>query len=346
MRVLAAGVTRLECGYKPQLKYLSNAELLVEALQRGGHEVEFRDPVIGEPLDGFDVALIGMAPFLSTTSDRLFLALDVIERAAREGCRLAMYVDDWNFTRLTSQLQTVVKYDGKHLVRPFFASRKAFEWGCERRELMTAVCRGLHEKTWPVTVIPAFTWGNHEKLVEKLDVASVEFVDPSAVAELRYQPLHADPSERTRQWVLGVLQNERTWLEKQGTTWPVNYLGGRASKADGKLPERELIQLYAESWGVLSPPHTRVVDTGWWRYRFIGASVAGAVMVADKREVADLGEPYQLTVAEVEAASQGRLEAMAADQRAALLARQPSLEDVVNQMTRAVEAAVLWDWSG
>lgn len=346
MRILAAGVTRLECGNKPQLKYLSNAELLVEALERGGHEVEFRDPIIGEPLNRFDVAMIGLAPFLSTTSDRLFLALDVIERAAREGCRLVFYVDDWNFTRLTSQLQTVVKYDGKHLVRPFFVSRKAYEWGCERQELMTDVCRGMHVRSWPTTIIPAFSWGNHDKLIAKLTLDRVEFVDPSSVAELRYQPVHAEPEDRCRQWVMGVLQNEKTWLGKQNPSWPVHYVGGRASKAETKLLEKDLIQLYAESWGVLSPPHTRVVDTGWWRYRFVGASVTGAVMVADKREVADLGEPYLVSVDEVEAASQGLLERMATAQREALLSFQPSLGDVVEQMSRVVEEATIWNWSG
>lgn len=203
---------------------------------------------------------------------------------------------------------------------------------------MAVVQRLLHEP-WGPTLLPAFSWGAHQKLRDLLPVApDVTFVDPSVLA--REYPIEpARPAERRREWVLGTVSNQTAWLTDLGLTWPVDHLGTKTARAPIAVPEANLVARYGNAWGVLSPPYKRILGTGWWRNRFVYAMRAGAILLCDPAEAAALGPAYTLSSVDVENATMQSLEVRVEAQREAFLAWQPPVDVVVEQVAAALTRA-------
>lgn len=336
MRVLVTGMTKQHIGGGNQIGYEPVADLFARAFELLGNDVDHRRAVIGEDLTGYGLVVVGVVPPLSVATNYLHSALWVIHECERTGVPLMFFVDDWQFTSITSKLGTVSR-DANHLTKPFFAGRPDHEWALANVGLEMAVVHRLLEKDWPATLIPAFTWGDHTVLRSRLPRATGFVIDPSVLA--RAYPVEW-PEQRERRWVLGTVSDQRGWLETVRGAWPVEHVGGRASKAARSVPEAELVQLYADSCGVLSPPYTATLGTGWWRNRFVHAARTRAVLLADPREAPRLGDAYcGYGVEVIEAMTDPQLVELAAWQCRTLQMHQMTPGEIGEQLQRAVEWA-------
>ena len=337
MKLLVTGTTKQQVGGGTALNYEPVADLFVKGLRLAGCEVEHRKTTIGEDLAPYDAVLVGLVPFFSIASNQLYHALDVIERAERDGHPILFFVDDWAFPRLVSNLNTHIRYPWQ-LTKEFFSSRASYDWACSRKPELQVIVERMRHKPWAPTIVPAFTWGDHQKLTGEVEMMTQpHYVDVSALA--REYPLTFPPT-RERRWVLGTVSDQRKWLDSLNLSWEVSHLGTKASKAPEKMPEADLVQLYAESWGVLSPPYKRILGTGWWRNRAVYAARAGAILLADPKEMPQLGEAYQVVPSDVERMTDTELCSLAAAQREALFKHQPSSGDVARQLLSIVEGVV------
>lgn len=338
MRVLVTGTTKQQIGGGTRLDYEPVADLLVKGLRRNqSWEVEHRLVELGEVLTDYDVVFVGLVPPLSIASHYLYPALNAIYQCETQGIPLVLYVDDWAFPSLISKIKTAVN-NPEHLTKPFFERRYGHAWALEHRDLLIGVLEDLLQEKWPPTVIPAFTWGDHQVLQDRLPMLDqAVFVDPSAFA----RPYAVTkPEAKKRRWVLGTVSDQRTWLNKQGLEWPVKYLGSRSSKADVKMKERDLVQLYQDSWGVLSPPYKQILGTGWWRNRFVYAAQSGAILLCDPGEAAQLSGAYQVAAADIEKMSDDELLGLANWQYRELTSRQMSRDAVYSTLQSAAAMAL------
>lgn len=342
MRVLMTGITRLECGMKPQLRYISNAELFADVLRRAGVDVDFRVVMPGDDLTGYDVAFIGLGPFLSITAGYLNGALYTIGQAAQHGCALAFYMDDWNFTRTVSNLRTIRNTGIQQLTKRIFHLRPGHDWVMANEAEVLGICLKLLETPWPTTVIPATRWGDASLLIKDVPATSVVTVDPSVVAETYHDIPTINPRDKMQRWVLGVLKDERPWLDSLNLSWETRYAGGIASKAEERHLEAELVKLYAESWGVLSPPHKRVLGTGWWRYRFTAARMAGSILLSDPDEMPKLGSAFTLDPSVVEDMTTRELTSLASEQAQIYDQWKMPMGEVTDRLMRVIREARTW----
>lgn len=336
------GITRLECGLQPQLRYISNAELFATALREAGCEVDHKPIMPGDDLSGYDVAFVGLGPFLSITADRLYGALYTIGHAARQGCALAIYMDDWNFTRTLSNLRTIRNTGIRQLTKELFNTRHGYDWVVDNQEEVFDLCLKLLNTPWPTTVIPATTWGDLTKMASEVPTSRFVHVDPSVVAETYHDIPTIAPADKERRWVLGVLKDERKWLDSLNLNWDVTYSGGVASKATERHKEADLVKLYARSWGVLSPPHIRVLGTGWWRYRFTAARVANSILLCDPREMPKLGPAFSIAPRAIEDMSTTELTALAADQARIYDSWKMPMGTVTDRLMDVMRTATTW----
>lgn len=301
MRVLATGMSPPQCGRPTQTGYEHVSDLWVKALRAGGAQVEHRTVQAGEDLTGYDVVLVGLIPPNSIANRYLYTAFDVISRARRSGCGLVLYVDDWRFGQITHGVKVVKNNPTKRLFNnQMFKNLWNRDWAItpEGQVTIVSVLDALHERPWPVTLVPAFTWGDHTKL-PSLPAATVEVLDPSRFVRDYTIPVIDDDSRR-RAWIMGTFSDQRHWIDSLGLTWEVDYVGTRRSKAEGKaLKEPELVASYGGSWGILGAPYDHV-GSGWWRNRFVYAARANAIMLSDYREVASLGDDYYRHASEIE----------------------------------------------
>lgn len=338
MKVLATGMSPPQCGRKTQTGYEHVSDLWLKALCAGGAEVEHRRVEPNEPLDGYDIALVGLVPPNSIAARYLYTALDVINRAPKEGCGLVLYVDDWRYYAIMNGLRVMCRNPRRRLIetelfKNFWARDWAISDGWPR---IVETLESLLHEPWPTTLIPAFTWGDYEKL-PKLPASRVEVLDPSAFARMYDIPV-VDDADRRRSWVMGTFSDQRQWITDLGLTWEHNYVGTRRSKAAGAVKEWELVASYGTSWGVLGAPYGHA-GSGWWRNRFVYAAKAGAIMLADQREVEGLGPMYYLPPEKIESMDVEDLRAYADVQRGLIEDFTEPADAVTDRLTQIAAGA-------
>lgn len=339
MRILVTGMTNQQAGEGTQLKYEPVADLFVKALRHQGHKVAHTALTAGDDigLEMFEAIFVGIVPPLSIASKYLYQALHAIAYAEKNGVPLVLYLDDWAFPTLITKLGTCSR-GPHHLVKPFFARRPDHAWAVDHLSALAAVIDRLLEKEWPPTIIPAFTWGDHDVLAKRLPQArSTYFVDPSSFAR-EYEVTY--PEIRDHRWVLGTVSDQREWLEKLELSWPVRYIGSRSSKAPERLSEAQLVQVYAENRGVLSPPYHRILGTGWWRNRLVYAARTRSILLGDFRDYVDLGDAYAHMPRFIETLSDAALDELANYQREELFKRQASADEAAAVVGTALDEAM------
>lgn len=341
MLVYATGCTKQQRGGGTTLGYEPVSDLFVKALTGLGHTVDHSRQPAGSDLSGYDLMLIGLVPFFSIASNNLYPTLDAINQAKVLGIPIIFYFDDWNFPQFVANLKTHIRYGEKQLLKDFFKSRADYAWASEptHAKMCLTVMENLTDPSyWPPVFIPAFSWGEHKRLGDLLPWANdISYVDVSTFAK-EYPTEPCIP--RRREWVLGTISNQLPWLEKLDPTWNVNHLGNKTSRAPQAIPEADLVQLYRESWGVLSPPYKRILGTGWWRNRFVYAARTSSILLCDSAEAPQLGSSYIIDVNEVERSTVGELQALADLQRDAFYRVQPGKTQVMIQVNQAVQRAI------
>ena len=235
-------------------------------------------------------------------------------------------------------MKTINK-DSNRLVRESLGSARAdLPWARANVDKIFPVAQALLHNPWPITLVPKFTWGDGSKVTHTLTSREWCYADLSPYAEEFNTPIPSD-DVRSKQWILGVLSDQHKWLEKMGLSWPVEYIGGRASKADTKLTERELVERYANSWGVLSPKYPHA-GSGWWRNRVVYTARTRSLMLADPAEVAPLGGPFLVKASEVEAMNGSQLRELADAQHDTFFAAQATKEQLIETVMGAVHRAI------
>lgn len=331
MRVLVTGVTAQQCGRTTRLDHVKFAEIIARVLRDLGHDVQLRrleSP--DEDLNRFDLALVGLAPFMARGTYYAFDVVNVVSRARREGYALAFFVDDWKFGKVVSDGKVICDRPDVFL-RPEIGRRHQ-AWADAHHAEIRAFGYALTHRPWPPTLVPAFTWGDHAALSGRLPKARPRLIDPTAYVET---PLVGAGQDRQRRWVLGALHDHSVWVEKLGLSWPVQRYGAKAQQ----LKERDLVGMYRAARGVLAPRYGHS-GSGWWRVRFQHAADTGCVLLADPHEVHGIAGPYDVPAEIIEMLPDTELDRLAAAQKTALYDHAMSRDQVQSVVAQLLEEAM------
>jgi hypothetical protein len=285
MKVLVTGCTGQQVGRGTRLHYEPVVNLYVKALCDMGLQVEHREVTPKEDISKYDRIFVGLVPPSSIAAAHYFNVLALIGRANWD--RLIFYVDDWKFDGLIKPLREGIPLDW-WLERPFIT--KSREWASTkgRSQLGNAIAM-LKEFKWPRVLIPKYSWGRGWP--QGLFPGQHVQVDPSGYATMYDYP----QMPKEKRWVLGIISDQQKWLSKLGAKWPVLHVG---SKADTSVKEPELVRLYHQSTGVLSPFYPKLAGTGWWRNRFLYAAHANAYLYCDPQETTLMS--YRSSISDIE----------------------------------------------
>lgn len=338
MRVLVTGLSPMQCNRGNRLKYSSVLDLYVKCLEWAGHEVDHREWTVGDDLTKYDVALIGHIPWNSINARHVYTVCDVIGRARESGMALVFMVDDWQFRGIYQSVKSLNK-DSNRLFTSVKGrtSREWAEFG-PGRPMVDAVLNAMATRPWPLTLVPAFEWGDHALLKpDGIPAREIRYMDPTIFQQ--YECDRAPADERKRTWVLGTLSDQRSWVEKLDLSWDVDYYGTKPSKAEQQLKESELVQVIAKSWGNLCPryPHA---GGGWWRCRYVYSAAARSIMFADHDEVRGLGDPYLVKPSEVEGMTNTQLTELADAQADALRTHTWSANRLIIELENALNTEI------
>jgi len=337
VRVCFSGFTAQHIGNGTKLGYGPVIDLFAAALRDAGVEVEHRRMTPGEDLTQFDCLIMGQTPVNAMTGTYIYGALDAIARARSCSVGLVFMIDDWAVKLLGSGVRTYAKKP-ERLVKELFEDRPNWQWANENLAHLEQVLYAMRDRPWPPLLVPKFEWGDPSKLVEPLNSKKFVYVDPSAYAT-EYPTVIPPDNEKYGAWVLGILSDQRKWTDSLGLGWPVSYIGGKRSKAEKSMKEVDLVQRYAQCWGVLSPPYDHA-GSGWWRNRFVYAARTNTILLGDEAEVSPIGDTYRIKASEVEGLTVPQLRDLANAQREQLESWQWPKEKVQQVILDTVREAV------
>lgn len=345
-RILQTGFTTQHVGRGTRFKYDPVAKLFADALRHYGYDVEHRPAIPGEDLSGYSAVFSGMSPLNSFSARWSYAGLDVIGRARQSGAALVFYIDDWQTHLIQTSARTIVR-EPSRMVKPTFNGENAsgatcrtdFEWGAAHVDELALTVDAIANRTWPTTIMAAYNGGDLDKFRPRMpEVTQLLGVDPTPFYT-PYDTVIPDDSERERSWVFGILSDQRKWIDKIKPEWPMAHRGGKASKSeDGGMPETELVQMYADSWGVLSCPYWHA-GSGWFRIRHEHAMGTRSVLYSEG-ELSFISDAFDVTIPEVEALNNSQLRELADAQATAWYAQKPTKDETAERIGQIVDAEI------
>lgn len=338
MKILLTGTTTLMANgrRRENATFITFFPVLYEMLKGiKGVQVDWRPTYPGEDLKGqYDLALLGMQAVNG-------LAGKEYKYGVLWACTQlphAIVFDDWQVTPTMRALKK-----SNYLFRTFGLGKRGMaEHAIAMQPKMTKVIdharQSLHDEIRAV-IAPLFKWGDHEKFKRIHPMHQLFAVDPST-----YVPnLVTDDVNNVRKqraWVLASLIDQTDWANRLGNAWPfVRQHAVKGVRGWGMIPEAQLINdVYAHNWGVLSPKYnSAIVGTGWWRARYNYAAQAGAILHADRLEVAGLNSTaYNLTVPEIEVLTTRQLKDVATSQREMLETKTAARSEAIASLREAL----------
>lgn len=317
--------------------YITFAPILKKVLERLGHTVDWRPVTFAESdIEKYDIVFCGCSdPNSMTGQGHRYGAIWSMIKAQR----LVLWFDDW---RIKGQLHSFLKKPSV-----FWETRMLHEAhlstharALEFKDPIDNMLFGLSTDHKAPIVAQLFNWGNEAKfLKEAPDAKWLLRFDPSA-----YVPNFVEKiipmEERKRSWVAASLTQMDDFIEKLKLQWPVTKQAKPAGRAFGgwkKMHEKDVVtELYATHAGLLSKPYPHA-GSGWWRVRFNYAAHTNTVMLADQKEVTEIGSAYRYSAAEIESLSASGLEALAVAQYVQLRGWEDSELTVATKMARYID---------
>ncbi len=288
MRIFMTGMAARGIGStKVRHSIVSLPNVIADALRELGHEVTHQR-ALGTDVTEFDQVWVqlGWASSLSSTYVvECGLAMAAAERA---GIPVVRFVDDWRSQWLADDIAAHVESaKGWHRHTKLWTVRsgdyaKLSDADIARvREAYMAPIRGAS------LVVPLMRWGDYSKfdVSRRERLSDVVAFDPQPIVAPT-QPEWLQDERRLRRWVVASLQDHDPWVARLNLSWPVLRLGGTKKGTGGVqlqggggkvIPEAEVIQHYADGWGVLSPEYISA-GSGYWRTRYDQAMNAGAII--------------------------------------------------------------------
>jgi hypothetical protein len=338
MKVLITGVTsRMIGSTRLRYDYLSNVSLIQKALEIAGHKVEVRKVDLDEKdvSKNYDVALVGLAHIYSLGAGYYPQATRVLHEF---GERAALYCDDWACVGLGETLKGVLRGWDRYLNWRKYAITKEQE--VIMHDTIAKIARGADGSeghcAWPM-LLPMFSWGNIRQFMEgnlQFEGQKLEGFDPTSLY-ITPGTNKVEPRDRKLIWTLAVLQNHDQWLKKLNLRWPVLSMGNKR-KGEQVLSEKDVVQHYANNWGVLAPKYPKA-GTGWWRVRYVHAADTGAIMLCDPQDGEQIGLSYEVTGAQVEAMKTKQLLELANSQHKDFFKHVLPPELIADQVSKFVE---------
>jgi len=286
-RILITGYTSRMSGSKRlQADYITFSYLLEDMLKELGHQVERRSVDIGENLTWkYDFAFCGVAPLSSMTSGKIPQTHYAMDAMARKH---AVYADDWSFCGFGKSVRYALPRWEKFCIHKGFADKNLNEQTKEWLSTMIEIQNPLNNA--PV-LAPMFPWGDHSFLMKDNYRAKLFSLDPSPFLKFHTVKI-PPPDQKAKQWVMAALSNHSPWVNRQRFNFPVLYVGNKRMEGAQVLNESLTVQLFANSFGVLSAGYPSA-GSGWWRTRYLNAAWAESLIYSDIRDSATMGEAYK-----------------------------------------------------
>ena len=253
---------------------------LKDALLSLGCQVEHRKIIPGESLDSFDKVIVFMGSHDSNPNKYAYGALWTLYK--RPDAYIAF--DDW---RVNTYINSYNRLKGNYdkLWNPAISKIDRDAWMLYKDEIIKGakILENI-QKSKNKILLPTFDFGTNNEF--NLPLHNIIRFDPSSFV---HKIFFNKSNDRKFRWVLASLGDRSKYLKSVSPTWEVIKFD---NKENPLIKEEEIVQKYAENWGILSPEYD-IAQTGWWRNRVLHSMWTQSILLTSKREGAVMGGPFE-----------------------------------------------------
>jgi len=298
MKILFTGCTAKQIdddAYKrARVKRIDDSSIICNSLRKQGYLVDRKPVKWGEDLSEYGLAIIGVGQFGSNNySGEIFNVLYALKTIKN----VIIFHEDWkidgtmkSWTGMLNQEtfdKSIAKKwsDGKYFYggvdNPNFNPTEAIE-------VIRKVVNGEFENA----LIPAFDWGDKEKVRDIIKVKNIFNIDLTPyVLDTWNIKLDVEPQVKEKKHMLASLVDHRPWVRRNKLKWPVDYFGAKSIKEASQLAtETDVFEACGKYWGILCPEYPHA-GSGWFRIRWIYAAIQKSVLLSSPKDLEALGLP-------------------------------------------------------
>ncbi len=325
MKILLSGMTRMQTNRPSRRTYNTSINALYQALTQAKHKVDWRPLEFNEKkLDRkYDLLIIGLGTISEFSCTYLYETL-----LATQYDNVLYLVNDWKANATIKLLQngelfrefvlrnnTGKKFDSKFIAK--------YEREIEK-------CRNQMFRQKDNLLGPFFPWGDRNIILEGTPFSSLYEFNPTSFYMKHWTHIQL-PKKKKRQWIYGALSDYSKWHTRLQTQWPVQAFNKKTF-----IPEEDLVDLYAKSYGILMPKY-KASGSGWWRARYCHGVTCENVMYAEETEWGNLAEQMHLPIGSIEDMTDRQLNQFAQFQADKIIELTPKWFQVVNHVNEIVE---------
>lgn len=329
MKILLSGMTKMQANRPRRREYNTSIAALYQALLMAKHKVDWRSIGYNEKdlEKEYDLVLLGLGTMSEFSCTSLYEVL-----LASRAENVAYFVNDWKANATIKLLET------GDIFRDFVLKNNATV--PEKREQILKDekkierCRAkMFDERETRLLGPFFPWGDREIITNGTPFTKIHEFNPTIYYMNHWKGRIDVPTKKIKQWVYGALSDYSKWHTKLGASWPI-----RAFNKKTFIPEEQLVDLYAQSYGMLLPKY-KASGSGWWRARYCHAMLCQNVMTGDETELREPG--LWDAIAHIEGLSTKRLVALAEYQRETIMRMTPNWKRVCYDLDATVRSILL-----
>ncbi len=329
MKILLSGMTKMQANRPRRREYNTSIAALYQALLMAKHKVDWRSVGYDESdlEKEYDVVLLG----LGTMSEFSCTSLYEILLASRAE-NVMYFVNDWKANATIKLLETGEIFRDFVLKNNATVPEKRERVIKDRKKIER--CRAEMFKDRETRLLgPFFPWGDRDIITNGTPFTKIHEFNPTSYYMKHWDGKIEIPAKKTKQWIYGALSDYSKWHTRLGASWPI-----RAFNKKTFIPEPELVELYAQSYGLLLPKY-KASGSGWWRARYCHGMLCQNVIYGDESELRDPGIWDSLDY--IEGLSSKRLTELARHQKEAIMNITPKWRRVVCELDMTIREGLL-----
>lgn len=299
-KILITGMTPKQVGRSKStwITWVDALKFILKQDDFEDYEIEHRNVIPGENLDGYHKVIVFIAPHDSIAAGYRWGGLWAI--AHRPDAIIS--VDDWQYFTIQNKLKSALAAG-----RFYRFVDKLPEWS--REEEVNAIKKSPDVRTRIASMalemskrivnanilMPLFPWYDKSEIGFECNKDNVIPIDPSNFIGPNAK---IEVGIKEKRWVIGSLFDHSNYVRKMNLTWPVKMYGHK--KTQIVLSEYRLCEEYAKSYGVIAPLY-RTSGDGWWRMRYAHCMHYKAYLLLDRQESYRMSPAFHYLPKQIEA---------------------------------------------
>lgn len=315
-KVLITGTTASHTSVQANLRNMKFTGLLSMSLIHSGVEIELRDVSSSESFEQYDKVIVGLSPFTSLSSNKIYNALDTINRS---GDKTVLLMDSPDPHLVYRSMISAVN-NPSIMSKDLYSQRRDFQEFINNKKFSESVVSGMNKvlnEKLPL-LVPSVPYFSHT--TDSLRVTTEDLIELNFDSFFESDNYHEE-RKSSKYWLADSRKN--IWVEqiKDSVSNPV--LNFKRSHYDSDI---DLVDRIIDSFGYLKNNHK--YDNPWWSRNIMLTLSCGIPVFSDWRHTSKMGDSWSLLPHTVEEMSNTQRKELSLEQKSSYLSLCPSWEEI------------------